>query len=314
MSTEILKQIEEKYRKLGEQPEKHLQGFVHAKPINYWDYIQVDTLLSLQRTRTDFKDEEIFVIYHQITELVLKMMSHELQQLAYEDHPAATWIDKLQRLQRYTSLLINSFDVMKYGMSYDDYNQFRLTLAPASGFQSAQFRFIELYCTPVDNLLTLKEPQDRLPETLEEKFEYLYWKEAGFDREKNTKTLTLRQFEKKYQPQLLQLAREVAGHTLEEKRQGMSQAPRALDEALRSFDYMYNVAWPKVHLQTAQHYLDQKGETQAATGGSAWKRYLHPRYQRRIFFPSLWSEEKKAQWGQEEMQTSNLSLSKTESN
>ncbi len=301
MMPDLLKKIEEKYQALGENPAKHLQGFVYAKPINYWDYIQVDTLLSLQRTRTDFKDEEIFVIYHQVTELVLKMITHELKQLVFENLDTEVWVDKLGRLQRYTSLLINSFDVMKYGMNYEDYNQFRLSLAPASGFQSAQFRFIELYCTRLDNLLTLREGSIPSPDpkTVEEKFEYLYWKEAGIDRTKNTKTLTLRQFEEKYQPALIRLALEVRGITLEEKVLNRDSVPGELANALRDFDYMYNVAWPRVHLQTAQHYLDQRGETKAATGGSAWKRYLHPRFQRRIFFPHLWTEEEKAHWGKE---------------
>lgn len=59
----------------------------------------------------------------------------------------------MSRLNRYTTMLINSFDVMKDGMDYDDYNTFRTTLAPASGFQSAQFRLIEIYCTRIKNLI-----------------------------------------------------------------------------------------------------------------------------------------------------------------
>jgi tryptophan 2,3-dioxygenase len=53
-----------------------------------------------------------------------------------------------------------------------------------------------------------------------------------------------------------------------------------------------------VHLDTAQHYLNSKGETKAATGGSEWKKYLHPKYQQRKFFPKLWSAEEIANWGE----------------
>lgn len=135
MSTEnIIKDIEQKYQQMGENPETYLKGLLQAKPINYWDYIQTDTLLSLQKTRTDFKDEAIFVMYHQVTELVLKMMIHEIEQMVFEDLSEAVWTDKLERLNRYTQMLITSFDVMKYGMNYDDYNTFRSTLTPASGF------------------------------------------------------------------------------------------------------------------------------------------------------------------------------------
>src|SRR5690606_32286536 len=97
--------------------------------------------------------EEIFIMYHQMTELVLKMMLHEIKQLVSEPVVVAQWMEKLDRLIRYTGLLIGSFDVMKYGMNYDDYNTFRSSLAPASGFQSVQFRYIELYCTRLKNLL-----------------------------------------------------------------------------------------------------------------------------------------------------------------
>src|SRR5690606_15096191 len=117
------------YEAMGENPDTYLKGLLQAKPINYWDYVQVDTLLSLQKPRTNFKDEEIFIMYHQVTELVLKLMMHEIKQLTGVNNPTeAILINKLERLNRYTSMLINSFDVMKYGMDYDDYNTFRVTL------------------------------------------------------------------------------------------------------------------------------------------------------------------------------------------
>lgn len=205
MSAEnIIKDIEEKYGQMGENPETYLKGLLQAKPINYWDYIQVDTLLTLQKTRTDFKDEAIFVMYHQVTELVLKMMIHEIEQLVFEDLSETIWIDKLNRLNRYTRMLITSFDVMKYGMSYDDYNTFRSTLTPASGFQSAQFRYLEIYCTPLENLIN-EAGKKRLPENpaAGDLFENIYWKDAGTNRQTGKKSLTLRQFEEKYLDSLI---------------------------------------------------------------------------------------------------------------
>ena len=70
----INQKIEQKYSELGENPETYLEGLLHSKPINYWDYIGVESLLSLQRPRTDFNDEEIFIMYHQLTEILLKML------------------------------------------------------------------------------------------------------------------------------------------------------------------------------------------------------------------------------------------------
>ncbi|HLS10993.1 MAG TPA: tryptophan 2,3-dioxygenase family protein [Flavobacteriaceae bacterium] len=299
MSTEnTVDKIKEKYQNLGENPDTYLNGLLQAKPITYWDYIQVDTLLTLQKTRTDFKDEAIFVMYHQVTELVLKMMIHELKQLVEEDLSEEIWIDKLGRLTRYTDMLITSFDVMRSGMSYEDYNIFRSTLAPASGFQSAQFRYLELYCTRLENLIN-QRGKERLPKnpTMEDMFENIYWKDAGYNRKTGKKTLTLRQFEEKYEESFISLAKKMQGKTLEEKANKMNPS-EALLKKLKEFDYQYNVAWPIVHLNTAQFYLDSKGETKAATGGSEWKKYLHPKYQQRKFFPKLWSEEELATWGE----------------
>lgn len=295
----IYNSIEEKYKQLGENPETYLKGLLHAKPINYWDYVEVDTLLSLQKPRTNFKDEEIFIMYHQVTELFLKLMIHEIKQIVYCKKIAEPFlITKFTRLNRYTMMLINSFDVMRDGMNYEDYNTFRATLAPASGFQSAQFRLIEIYCTRIENLIN-EEGKKRLNTnpTLEEYFEHIYWKDAGMNRETGEKTLTLRQFEEKYLDRFIALAKKVNGKTLEEIVKALQNPSEQLTNILREFDCLYNIKWPLVHLNTAKHYLDKKDEDQAATGGSEWKKYLHPQFQQRKFFPDLWTETEISNWG-----------------
>lgn len=302
VQNELIQAIVDKYTALGENPETYLKGLLQAKPLNYWDYVEVDTLLSLQKPRTDFKDEEIFIMYHQVTELFLKLMLHEIKQITGDEMPSEELlILKVSRLNRYTQMLINSFDVMREGMSYDDYNTFRATLAPASGFQSAQFRYIELRCTPLPNLIN-EAGKTRLSETespsIEEYFEHIYWKDAGLNRKTGEKTLTLRQFEEKYLESFITLAQEMQGKTLADIVNRIENPSEALCEQLRKFDHLYNVAWPLVHLNTAKHYLDKKGENQAATGGSEWKKYLHPHFQQRKFFPSLWAANEIADWGQ----------------
>jgi len=298
---EILAKIDEKYENLGENPDTYLKGLLQAKPINYWDYIQVDTLLSLQKPRTDFEDEEIFIMYHQVTELVLKLMIHELKQITSKDLAEEILADKVNRLNRYTEMLMTSFDVMRYGMDYDDYNTFRSTLAPASGFQSAQFRFLEIYCTPVENLINSKG-KERLPEipTVEDLFDQVYWKDAGHNRKTGKKSLTLRAFEDKYLNDFIELAEAMKGNTLAEKFLKIDNPSDALINGLRDMDYLYNVKWPMIHLNTAQHYLNKKGEEKAATGGSNWQKYLHPKYQQRKFFPFLWTEKEILNWAESE--------------
>lgn len=291
--------IKKKYEKLGENPETYLEGLLHAQPITYWDYIEVDTLLSLQRPRTKFKDETIFIMYHQVTELLLKMMRHELEQIVEEEKISEDFLlNKLGRLNRYTTMLITSFDIMKDGMDYDDYNEFRKTLTPASGFQSAQFRYIEILCTRLENLVN-DEGKKRLPScpTVEQYFEHIYWKDAGLDRKTGKKTLTLQQFEEKYIESFIGLAIKVRGNTMEDKVLKLENPSSRLTEKLREFDRLYNVEWPLVHLRTADHYLNSKGENKAATGGSEWKKYLHPTYQQRKFFTTFWTEAEKRNWG-----------------
>lgn len=299
-NNDLHESINKKYQDLGENPETYYKGLLQTKPITYWDYIQVDTLLTLQKTRTDFKDEKIFVMYHQVTELTLKMMVHEIQQLSEgENLPEEVWINKLDRLKRYTRMLITSFDIMKDGMSYEDYNIFRSALTPASGFQSAQFRILELYTTRLQNLIN-SEGLKRLPENpdMEDYFDNIYWKDAGLNRKTGKMTLTLRLFIEKYEDDFKRLAKKVQGKTLEERVAQMENPSDALKEKLKQFDHFYNVAWPVVHMETAQYFLDRKGEEKTATGGSEWKKYLHPKYQQRKFFPELWSAAELEKWGE----------------
>lgn len=298
MNSELLAQLEQKYKDLGENPDAYLKGMLHAKPINYWDYIEVDTLLSLQKPKTNFKDEVVFIMYHQVTELVLKLMIHELKQVTESQTPSeALIIEKLKRLQRYTDMLITSFDVMKDGMSYEDYNQFRFSLTPASGFQSAQFRFLELYCTPVDHLINAKD-QAEMPQnpTTAQKFKHIYWQAAGLNKATGEKTHTLKAFEEKYLTAFINLADDMKDQTLCEIIKAIKNPSEDLLKAARDFDHAYNVKWPLTHLRTATQYLDKKGEQKAATGGSDWKKYLHPKFQQRQFFPFLWEHAAILEW------------------
>ena len=68
----ILEKLGEKYAEQGENPETYLKGLFYSKPLSYWDYIEVETLNSLQKPRTNFKDEEIFIMYHQVPNYFLK--------------------------------------------------------------------------------------------------------------------------------------------------------------------------------------------------------------------------------------------------
>lgn len=299
MNKELLKQLEDKYEALGENPDNYLKGLLHAKPLNYWDYIEVDTLLALQKPKTNFKDETVFIVYHQITELTLKLMIHEVKQIVdiTNFNSETFFAEKLKRLIRYTDMLITSFEVMTEGLDYEDYNKFRMSLTPASGFQSAQFRYLELICTPTLNLIN-EEGKKRLPEapSLDEIFQNIYWRDAGYNRETGKTSHTLKAFEEKYLQIFKKLASSTKGSTLWEQFQKFENPSENLVYRMKDFDHRYNVNWSKTHLKTAAKYLDKKGETKEATGGSPWKKYLNPKYQQRSFFPKLWKDKEILEW------------------
>jgi len=125
-------------------------------------------------------------------------------------------------------------------MDYDDYNTFRATLAPASGFQSVQFRYIELYCTRLENLINDEGKKTHSDQpSIEEYFDHIYWKDAGMNR-KNwvKKTLTLRQFEEKYLDGLISLAKKQQGKTIQDRLMELENPSNELKEKLREFDHL----------------------------------------------------------------------------
>lgn len=79
---ERLEKLQEKYAAMGQDMVSYLDGLLFADFLTYWDYIHLDTLLSLQSPKTPLPDEEIFIMYHQITELYFKMALHECKQIS----------------------------------------------------------------------------------------------------------------------------------------------------------------------------------------------------------------------------------------
>ena len=78
-----LKKLQDKYDFLGQDITSYLDGLLYSDYITYWDYVHLDTLLSLQNPKTSFPDEKVFIIYHQITELYFKLVLLEIEQILY---------------------------------------------------------------------------------------------------------------------------------------------------------------------------------------------------------------------------------------
>ncbi len=311
-----LAKLEEKYIAMGQDMESYLDGLLISNYLTYWDYVHVDKLLSLQNPKTDFPDEMIFIMYHQITELYFKLVLHELEQIANNgrnvlpDGHDMGWnttlnpdffLQRITRCVRYFEALTKSFDIMIDGMEPEQFLRFRMALLPASGFQSAQYRMIEICCTDLIRLVDKDvRPQFEGKDcTVEELFENIYWKKGATELGSGKKTLTLKQFEKKYTGQFIALAKEYQSKNLWQKYLSLSEKDRnpALSDALKKLDAQVNIHWPMVHLKSAARYLQKDPEDIAATGGTNWQKYLPPKHQRRVFYPSLWSEDELKNWG-----------------
>ena len=300
---DITSQLEEKYKNLGQDVDAHLEGLLYGKLINYWDYIQTDALLNLQVQRTVLPDEMVFIMYHQINELLFKMILWEIDQVAKEPNISAElFTEKLMRISRYFDMLTSSFNIMKDGMEVEQYNKFRHTLTPASGFQSAQYRKIEFASTELINLIDhrFRETIDRNT-SFEYALEHLYWQAAGKDYKTGKKSYTLTAFEEKYKDEFIRFAEFYNTHNLWTKFKELPESVRenkSLIDAMRHYDQTVNIKWVMAHYNTANHYLNIGGKTAEATGGSEWVKYMHPKYQRRIFFPDLWTKEELKHWGE----------------
>jgi tryptophan 2,3-dioxygenase/ribonuclease HI len=111
----------------------------------YAGYLRIDDLLRLQQPLTpEAHDELLFIIVHQSYELWFKLIIHELRKAHDElarGRPQGA-IRPLKRIVAVERLLLDHLDVLET-MGPEGFVEFRDPLAPASGFQSQQFREIE---------------------------------------------------------------------------------------------------------------------------------------------------------------------------
>lgn len=302
-TNQLVEQLKEKFDVINQNTDTHLEGLLWAKPITYWDYIQTDALLNLQTQRTILPDEMVFIMYHQVNELLFKMILWEIKQVCdKEDIQTQFFSERLMRISRYFNMLTTSFDIMGDGMEVAQYMKFRNTLTPASGFQSAQYRMIEFASTDLINLIDY-----RFRATIDRNtpyshaFEHLYWQAAGKDHATGKKTYLIQEFERKYKDEFLRFMEEYNTKNLWQKFKQLPQQDQQnqqLVQAMRHYDYTVNVTWVMGHLNAAKKYIESGQGSGEATGGSDWKKYMHPKFQRRIFFPELWSEEELKNWGE----------------
>jgi tryptophan 2,3-dioxygenase len=161
---------------------------------------------------------------------------------------------------------------------------------------------IEIFATDFINLVDKdhRSKFDNGNHSIEEQFKYIYWQAGATELATGKKTLTLDQFEEKYSKQLIDLAESnVEGNllTIYRKLETSGADLAELKAALRALDVLVNVNWPLSHYKSAVRYLQKDPEDIKATGGTNWQKYLPPRFQKRIFYPTLWTDQEKNDWG-----------------
>ena len=125
-------------------------GITSDEPkLSYGSYLQVGELIKLQKLMSDppRHDEMLFIVIHQVFELWFKQLLHELDAIvgkldAGEPLSAQRMFRRCIEIER---VLIQQLTVLET-MTPNDFLTFRDHLMPASGFQSAQFRYLEAAC------------------------------------------------------------------------------------------------------------------------------------------------------------------------
>jgi tryptophan 2,3-dioxygenase len=230
------------------------------------------------------------------------MALQEFDQLA--DHPsinAEFFVERVGRINRYFDALITSFDVMSKGMDHKQFLQFRMSLLPASGFQSAQYRRIEMYSTDFLHLVN-KDVRHKFSydSSIPDMYEFIYWKAGATELSTGKKTLTLIEFEERYQEEFIKHGEACRTRNLWQVYKRLTpeeQQSEKVIATLRHNDTNVNINWPLAHYKSAVRYLNRGTDDIAATGGTNWQKYLPPRFQKRIFYPALWTEQEQEDWG-----------------
>jgi tryptophan 2,3-dioxygenase len=188
--------------------------------------------------------------------------------------------------------LINSFDVVKNGLDSREFGQFRKSLLPASGFQTHQFRLIEIMLTSFRNLVSADIRQVIPGETpyeeqLDKYFDDVYWRRGAINRNSGEKAKVLVNFNLKYDELFRGEIRKFEQRNLHSRYQrGSSAFPPGLIDAMKDLEESI-LMWKVMHFNTISAHIPSVSR---GTGGTNWKEYLQIRNQKIFYFPEFWAD------------------------
>ena len=233
-----------------------------GRRLSYASYLHIPQLLELQQGLTQAHDELLFIVVHQVYELWFKVLIDELEAVrtAIESEELRAARHALNRVKVIEDLLVEQVAVLET-MAPQDFLTFRSELAPASGFQSVQFREIEF-------LSGLKD--------------------AGYiktlDKEGDARARLQRRLDEPSLHDVFTALINRRGVTVSDLyRQGARHADLLeLAEALLDHDEGFRL-WRLRHVEMVERQIGDK----PGTGGSTGVRYLQSTLGKR-FFPELW--------------------------
>jgi len=252
--------------------------------LTYTKYLNVDKLLKLQEPKSDpvEHDEMLFIIIHQSYELWFKQILHEFDKLRPDLEKGNTWAaaKTMRRILTILKTMVSQIDILET-MTPLEFNSFRGFLQQASGFQSVQFREMEIICgMRSQHIIKVHEGQPELQQqllnrqeesTLWESF-CAYLKNAGYPVEmperENAQGLVHNPSEKN-QKVLIEV---------------MNNDPEAALLCELFVDYDEGLQeWRYRHVKMVERTIG----TKIGTGGSDGAKYLHRTLNQPIF-PDLW--------------------------
>ena len=136
-----------------------------SRDMSYGDYLHLDEILAAQHPRSGAHDEMLFIVQHQVNELWMKLLLHELRAAvrAVADDRLQPAFKMLARVSRIMEQMVHAWDVLAT-MTPPEYSTIRPSLASSSGFQSWQYREIEFLLG--NKNATMLKPHSHRPDLL----------------------------------------------------------------------------------------------------------------------------------------------------
>jgi tryptophan 2,3-dioxygenase len=257
-----------------------------SRKMSYGDYLGLDALLAAQRPLSGQHDEMLFIVIHQVQELWMKLMAHELG-LAMgciregELRPAFKATARISRIQKQ---LVEAWDVLTT-MTPHDYLAFRDSLGSSSGFQSWQYRLIEIRMGARDPFL-LKPHRHRedVHATLQDAFAApgIYDEALRLMAARGLAipdAVLNRDLTRRHEPDPAVEAAWAEVYRDAERHFDLYELAEELVDLEDAFQ-----TWRFRHLSTVERIIGGR----PGTGGSAGVAYLRSALEKR-FFPELWS-------------------------